>query len=289
MKIVKFSLEQGNKYFGEIDGDRFFIGKRVPYLGNKGLMNITGTPEQKYNRADFHAVFGFWADFIHPTAMAEGGFYHTLNTYDKAYFTFSFLQFAAHVPNGDFVRYFRALLKLQNAAEYFPDLVLHNNRIARVTDTGLVILESDDSTKNLMKYLNPSVSSIEDTEVIQAARFIHWVQNDPEHRQTQIEIGITIFKEKMIEYARPRQYRLDGVDDSICLVIADIRHQGRAKSPEILTALRSSKPLENLLKIGETEYHERLVALKREIKVLTDEGTLGKRKYSTAENDFVKK
>ena len=285
MKIVSFSLEQGNKYFGEINGDRFFIGKRVPYLGNKGLMNITGTPEQKYDRAEFRPAFGFWADFIHPTAMAEGALYHTLNTYDRAHFTFSFLQFAAHVPNGDFVRYFRALLNLQNATEYFPDLTLHKNRISRVTDTGPVILESDTSTTDLMEYLNPSVKSIEDTEVIQAARFIHWVQNDPEHRQTQIEIGITIFKEKMVEYAR--RYRLDGVDDTLCLVIADIRHQGRATSAEILTALRGSKPLKSLLEIGEPEFTNRLTVLRREIKNLTADGTLGKRKYNTAKNDFV--
>ena len=103
MKIVSFSLEQGNKYFGKIDGTRFFIGSRVSFGGSKGLMNLVGTPAQKYNRADFRPVHGFWADFIHPTAMAEGALYHTLNTYDRARFTFSFLQFGAHVPNGDFV------------------------------------------------------------------------------------------------------------------------------------------------------------------------------------------
>ena len=59
MKIVSFSLEAGNKYFGKIDGARFFIGSRVPYEGGKGLMNISGTPAQKYNRADFRGTHGF--------------------------------------------------------------------------------------------------------------------------------------------------------------------------------------------------------------------------------------
>jgi hypothetical protein len=30
MKIVNFSLEQGNKYFGEIDGTRFLSGPAFP-------------------------------------------------------------------------------------------------------------------------------------------------------------------------------------------------------------------------------------------------------------------
>jgi hypothetical protein len=285
MKIVEFSLEQGNKYFGKIDGTRFFIGSRVPFDGGKGLMNLKGTPEQRYNRAEFRDTHGFWADFIHPTAMAEGALYHTLNTYDRAHFTFSFLQYAAHVPNGDFVVYFRALLGLPLAVEYFPDLTLVNGRISRVTDNGTIPLESDTSTAALIDYLNPSRHEIEDTEVVQAAKFVHWAQNDAEHRRAQIEIGIAHFKEKMVSYAN--KYDLDGELDSICLMVADIRHQGRAKSPVIVTALQSSKPLEALLSIGEPKYHERLVTLRKEIKRLTDEGTLGTHVYSLEQRDFV--
>jgi len=285
MKLVNFSLEQGNKYFGKIDGTRFFIGSRVSFDGGKGLMNASGTSAQKYDRAAFRPIFGFWADFIHPTAMAEGALYHTLNTYDRAHFTFSFLQFAAHVPNGDFVVYLRALLTLPLAQEYFPDLVLNNNRVSRVTDDGIVALESDTSTERLLDYLNPSLKEVEDTEVIQAARFVHWAQNDPAHRQTQIEVGIAHFKNKMSHYAI--QYGLDGVNDAVCLVVADIRHQGRAKTPAIISALNTTKPLEALLSLGEPKYHERLAVLRREIKNLTTEGTLGTHKYSTTTNDFV--
>ena len=287
MKIVSFSLEQGNKYFGKIDGTRFFIGSRVPYEGGKGLMNITGTSAQKYNRVDFRGTHGFWADFIHPTAMAEGALYHTLNTYDRAHFTFTFLQYAAHVPNGDFVVYLRALLKLPLASEYFPDLVLKNGRVCRITDYATIPLETDTSTALLLDYLNPTLKEIEDTEVIQAARFIHWAQNDPSHRRTQIDVGIAHFKEKMAVYAR--QYGLDGVEDTICQVITDIRHQGRAKSPAIVSALRSSKPFESLLSLGEPKYHGRIVTLRQEIKKLITEGRFGTHKYSMSKKDFVAK
>jgi hypothetical protein len=285
MIIVEFTLEQGNKYFGKIDGNRFFIGNREPFDGGKGLMNIKGTAAQRYNRDEFREAHGFWADFIHPTAMAEGALYHTLNTYDRARFTFTFLQYAAHVPNGDFVVFFRELLKLPLATEYFPDVALVNNRISRVTDHGTVPLESDSSTSGLMDFLNPSRSQVEDNEVIQAAKFVHWSQNDPLHRQAQIDTGIKHFKQKMVNYANT--FDLDGALDSVCLVIADIRHQGRAKNVVIASALNSSKPLDSLLSIGAQRFPERIATLKREIKKLTDEGTLGTHKYSLAEKDFI--
>jgi ribosomal protein L18E len=171
------------------------------------------------------------------------------------------------------------------AGEYFPDLTIQNNRICRITDSGVVPLESDTSTALLLDYLNPSLKEIEDTEVIQAAKFVYWAQNDPDHRKVQVEVGINHFKKKMLYYAK--LYSLDGIDDTVCLVVADILHQGRAKSPVIAAALQSSNPLESLLKIGEPKYHERLVTLKREIKALTNDGTLGKRKYSANKADFV--
>jgi hypothetical protein len=285
MKVVKFSLEQGNRYFGEIDGVRFLIGRRVAYKGTKGLTNTTGVANQIYDRSQFKGDYGLWADFIHPTAVAEGGFYHTLNTYDRAGFTFGFLQYAAHVPNGDFVQYFRSLLGLTLAAEYFPDLKLENNRITRITDEGALTLESDNSTNGLMDYLNPSSKEVEDTEVIQAAKFVHWADTDPAHRRVQVDLGIRLFKGNMAAYAR--QYGLDRQPDTVCLVVADIRHQGRASSSTIRTALADSDPLAALLELGEPAYHTRLVTLRREINKLIEEKALGQHLYSLAHQDFV--
>jgi hypothetical protein len=285
MKVVSFSLEEGNKYFGKIDGARFFIGSRVPYQDGKGLVNARGTTGQKYHRSQFRERYGFWADFIHPTAMAEGALFHTLNTYDRAFFTFSFLQFAAHVPNGDFVVYLRELLKLPLAAHYFPDLVLVGNRVCRVTDNGPAPLESDTSTAGLCDYLNPTTTEIEDTEVIQAAKFVHWAQHDVLHRQTQIDVGIAHFRRNMVQYAA--RYRLDGAPAPLCLVVADIRHQGRAKSPSIIAALASPKPLDALLSLGAVLYPERVKVLRREINAMIADGTFGSLKYSAAKAEFV--
>lgn len=285
MKIVSFSLEDGNKYFGKIDGSRFYIGSRVSYDGGKGLKNLRGTVAQRYDRSRFRPAYGFWADFIHPTAMAEGALFHTLNTYDIAHFTFSFLQFAAHVPNGDFVVFVRELLKLPLAREYFPDLVLEGRRICRITDRGIEPLESDRSTAPLIDYFNPSRNEVEDTEVIQAAKMVHWAQNDEAHRRIQIEVGVRNCKTSMLGYAR--RYGLDGVDDAVCLMVADIRHQGRAKSPEIISALHAAKPLEALLRIGATSFPQRIQTLRREIRQLQSEGTLGRHRYSIEREDFV--
>lgn len=285
MKVVSFSLEEGSKYYGRIDGKRFFIGSRVPYLGGKGLINLRGSAAQKYDRGQFRDRHGFWADFIHPTAMAEGALFHTLNTYDRAFFTFSFLQFAAHVPDGDFVAYMRALLKLPLAAEYFPDLVLVDERICKVTDNGPEPLESSSSTAGLCDYLNPTIKEIEDTEVIQAAKFVHWAQHDPLNRQAQVEVGIAHFRRNMAQYAA--RYGLDGMPAAICLVVADIRHQGRAKSAAIIAALASSKPLDALLDLGAALYPQRVRVLRREINALLADGTFGTLKYSSAAADFV--
>jgi hypothetical protein len=288
MKLVSFSLEQGSKYYGKIDADRFFIGRRVNgerYGGGNGLMNIVGNPGQRYDREVYRSKYGFWADFIHPTATAEGALFHTLNTYDRARFTFSFLQFAAHVPEGDFVVYLRSLLALPLAVEYFPDLRLVDGHVCRLTDEAMLPLESSISTAPLLDYLNPTAAQVEDTEVIQAAKLIHWVQNDPRHMEVQVQVGIDHFKTKMARYAV--QYELDGASDEVCLVVADIRHQGRAKSAEIRAALARSDQLASLLRIGDPEYRSRLSALKREMNRLREEDRLGKRRYDLAKREFV--
>ena len=140
---------------------------------------------------------------------------------------------------------------------------------------------------DLIDYLNPSTKEVEDTEVIISAKFVHWAINDPLHRRLQVYVGIKHFKENMLNYAV--RYNLDKADDFICLMVCDIRHQGRGKSQEIIAALNTSKPLEALLKIGEPKYHNRLVTLRNEVNKLITGGFLGKKKYSIAKKDFVAK
>jgi len=69
-----------------------------------------------------------FGDFIEPTARCEGQSFITLNTYDRARFTFGFAQFAAHEPDGDFVTWFRDMLGQSEASDYFPDLAVKDGR-----------------------------------------------------------------------------------------------------------------------------------------------------------------
>lgn len=146
-------------------------------------------------------------------------------------------------------------------------------------------LETSSSTAGLLDYLNPTRNEVEDTEVIQSTKFIHWVQNDSLHRDVQVEVGIEFFKSNMAGYAA--QYKLNGAPDTVCAVVADIRHQGRAKSTDIVLALSSPNPLASLLKLGEPKYHGRLLTLKREIDKLVADGTFGHRHYDLASKEFI--
>src|SRR6478672_3369304 len=120
MAILFKISRDGRDFFCQADnGPKYFVGRRVPYEDNIGLYNVfSGSKLQKleFDPSNYQNEFGFWAEFIDPTAQCEGRNFLTLNSYDRAAFTFGFGQFAAHVPNGDFVRYFRGLLQRPEAA-----------------------------------------------------------------------------------------------------------------------------------------------------------------------------
>ena len=72
---------------------KFNIGSKTRYDGNVGLFNTSVTAGIIYKPEDYTTEYGFWAYFIYPTAMAESsGSFKCLNTYDRAQFTFSFMQ-----------------------------------------------------------------------------------------------------------------------------------------------------------------------------------------------------
>jgi len=56
---------------------------------------------------------------------------------------------------------------------------LDKGRIARTTDADHKALETNESRTALMDYLNPADRGVEDIEVIQAAKLIHWADNAP--------------------------------------------------------------------------------------------------------------
>lgn len=282
---VSISVD-GQHYSAQINnGPAFFVGSDVSYQSLRGLMNTTpGT--DIYTPEDYREQFGIWADLIAPTAMCESeGSFHCLNTYDRAAFTFGFMQDAVHEPDENFVLLLRRFLLLKDAQFYFPDLVLQNGHIFQKTPDGTVQLEDDTSSLGLMNYLNPDPDAVGNQEAEIAAKFVHWSENNPENRATQVAFTIEQQRQKYASYAR--RYDLDGAKDSVCIVVADIRHHGRAKSSVIEQALKASDPLTALLDIGSSAYASRIETLRQEIGKMTTAGILGKHVYSLVKQDFV--
>ncbi|OFY65765.1 MAG: hypothetical protein A3H98_10480 [Bacteroidetes bacterium RIFCSPLOWO2_02_FULL_36_8] len=269
---------------------KFVIGYSTMYQGNTGLFNTTVDSQKVYKPADYESRFGFWSYFIYPTAKAESkGSFSCLNTYDRAKFTFSFMQYAAHVPNGDFVKFLKNLLTLPNAGAYFPKLIIKESRIFYKDQNGtLSRLEDDNSTMPLMNYFNPSLSEIERQELICSARMVHWATNDPEHRRVQVETAIEHFKKNMVEY--DKRFELNQIPAKVCQLVCDIRHQGRAKNDRIAAALNTGGDFEvayrNLLTIGDTNYAERIKTIDSTISELQAKGLFSK-KYNASDNSFI--
>ena len=289
MAILFKIIRSGNDFSCSADGGpAFFVGRRVPYEGNIGLYNIfAGTKIEKLNYAasDFAGGHGFWSLFIEPTAICEGRNFLALNTYDSARFTFGFGQFAAHVPQGDFVRYFRAMLSLPNAADYFPHLAVISGHVCKTDGPAPAPLETDTSTKDLMDYLNPDSSEVQDAEVVAAAKLIHWTSQAPAARDVQVGQMISTYKGFM--QRADSRVGIDGRPASQCAVIADILHHGRGGRmtwPLIDAALKSSKPFEALVAIGAPKWDSRKKKLKDAINARPP---FAAKKWSRASGDFV--
>ncbi len=181
--LFKLSRDGNNYYAAPFGKPRFLVGKRTTYQDNVGLYNLAKVAGTLYQPEDYVAQYGNWAHFIAPTAACESnGSFFCLNTYDRAKFTFGFMQYAAHVPNGDFVQFFRRLLAQPGALEYFPDLQVINNRIFLYRNGQMIQLENNQTTQPLMDYFNPSLSEVEDAEILNAARLIHWATESAAHR-----------------------------------------------------------------------------------------------------------
>jgi peptidoglycan hydrolase-like protein with peptidoglycan-binding domain len=288
--MVTTRFENGRWFASIDDGSPFFVGRRVSYGSRFGLSNLNLRTGPVYKAEDYLQELGHWAWMVDPTALAESaGYFNCINTYDRARFTFGFYQMAAHTANSNFVSLLRRLLELPQATYYYPDLKLADGRVTRMTEAGAIPLETASSTTALMDYLNPSDREVEEIEVVQAAKLIHWATNDPLHRQAQVEVTAHKLRQGMKEYAR--KYALHGRLDSVCLMVADIRHQGRASSSEIIGALATQgndqRALEQLLEIGTQSYGERIATLKQRIRTLTREGILGRRRYDEQQGEFV--
>lgn len=289
---INFSIERkGRKFSARADGKApFFVGYQTQYTDKsskedfEGLYNVPSRelPELVYDATQGREVHGFWADFIVPTALCEGGNFLTLNTYDRARFTWGFGQFGAHVPDGDFIHFFRDMLGRPEAPDYFPNLVVNDGRISKMTGGRSEPLEDKHSTLPLMNFLNPSTAALEDAEVVAAAKLIHWTTEEAGARELQVLHMTGVFKRLMKE--ADMRLGLDGLGADVCCVVCDIRHQGRAKYTAMQTALQAKRPLEELLKLGSIAYPERIKTLRA---ALADAGAIfvGKR-FSRSTGEF---
>lgn len=266
---IGFAIERKGRVFqASADGGAaFFVGRQTSYHDRsanqdfEGLYNVPSKelPKLVYASDAGRDQFAFWADFIEPTAKCEGGNYLTLNTYDRARFTWGFGQFGAHVPDGDFVLFFRDLLGRPEATDYFANLAVKGGRIVKIKSGQATPLESATTTQPLMDYLNPTSAAIEDAEVIAAAKLIHWTTHIKAAQQLQVQHMIGTFKRLMRE--ADTRLNLDRRPADVCCVICDIRHQGRAKYAAMQSALASANPLAALLKLGSISYPERVKTL----------------------------
>lgn len=277
MAIYFKLFRSGNVVRASADNaEAFFVGKVTQYTDKKSGEDYTGIynvpskllPALIYQAQDFEAVHGYWAQLIQPTARCEGGNFLTLNTYDRARFTFGFGQFAAHVPDGDFVLFFRDLLTRPEASDYFPGLELHQGRIVKRAGETLIPLETSTSTAGLMNLLNPTASSLEDEEQIAGAKFIHWTTNHPAAQALQVAHMVATFKRLMRN--ADTKLNLNGRSAEIAVIVCDILHQGRAKYPAMQQALLAAKPVEALLQLGAVAYPERLKTLRLSLKQAGD-------------------
>lgn len=279
-------VRDGSQFSSRADGGpKFAIGTQVHFQSNIGLANDNFAlgKQFSYKADDFRQELGFWADFIEPTAICEGLSFLTLNTYDRARFTFGFAQFAAHVPDGDFVTWLRAMLNEPDVNDYFPDLGLENGRIVKHGATGTIPLETKDTTQPLMDYLNPSLTAVEDDEVIAAAKFIHWTMNHPNTQRLQVKQMVAT-GHAILRRADTR-LGLDNVAGDLCCIVMDILHQGRGTFGEMLQALRANDPFKALLSVGSVAEPTRVNTLRKELNARRQ--AFAAKRWSSAQKEFV--
>lgn len=294
---VHFEIVRDGRHFsvrGD-DGNSFAIGSKVRYRNKKsgverfGLSNDAGlfgsaeASKQLYAASDYAGVYPYWADFIEPTAICEGRSFISLNTYDRARFTFGFGQFAAHVPEGDFIRWFRDMLQRPEAEDYFPNLEVDGGRIVKVEETSRVPLETAATTEPLQRYLNPTLDEVEDAEVVAAAKLIHWTGRHDGARLLQVQHMVHTARALVRE--ADRRLGLDGVGGDLCCIVMDVRHQGRAGFDDLQAALKAAKPFEALLQVGGDGEPERVANLKQAL--APRRAGLRRKSWSRAAADFV--
>ncbi|CEJ14762.1 N-acetylmuramoyl-L-alanine amidase CwlH precursor [bacterium YEK0313] len=279
-------------------GLSFIVGSSTSYTDDmnrvglfQGSTAITDSLRfGSYKAVDFAAAFGQWAHFIEPTLTAESGArFATINTYDRAAFTFGAPQLAAHTPEANFILYLRALLDLPDADKHFPELSLRTNASGRRTvhlanGHGPVDLEEvtvvlrpngrrEPQLARLMAYLNGSPTEVDANELSAAARLMNWLRTDAKAKELQIGVFIDGAK-ALLKTAKTKVSGFDGSDWRTALWIMDIRHQGRASYDELSAAMASAAPEKALRKLGLARFKERIRTVEAAVERMAASGVM---------------
>ena len=300
---IPFELTRnGKKWYAQAKSipnePKFYVGRTVSQTTKKywGIyQKATEYYGTKFYGNDYADTIDHWANLLHVTGFCESGnFFNLINTYDRAKFTFGFYQLAAHTPHDNLILLFREAMKLGRAKEYFPELKMIDGELHRINHDGATTnLETVMNTgpngrpqlQLFMNYMNPRRKKIDEQEVLQCARLMHWMTNDKFFRDAYVAVSNEILQKK-ISRRYHVWYDLHGQSDIICALIADIHHQGRAKKSRVRAALNSTNPRKRLIDIN-SNYLSRNKSLKEIIDNLESSGILGQKTYDAANNEFV--
>jgi hypothetical protein len=306
-KLEKVGKRKVFKWYATVDDaadSRFSYAFEIPRPNSKNKRGLTFEREVNdyglsYDPKEYATKpeHGHWANIISPIAQCETrGYFNAVNTYDRAFFSFGFVQMTVEHANVQFISTLRMLLAEPKAADYFPELTLREVKgekyiHLKVAEGKYVQLETKTNAKKLQQYLNPTPAAVEQEEAERAARFAHWATNDQSHRDIQVRSIIENLKQSMKKHWAD-WYGLDGRPDTVCVVVCDIHHQGRAKKNTVKDVFKkeggdNDKLYAALLQVGRKDTKDRREKLNEEIKKMVAVGTLGKKKYSKASNDFV--
>ncbi len=244
-----------------------------------------------FDVAAHYPMIDQWAYLLDVTAACESkGRMNLINTYDRARFTFGFYQLAAHTPRDNLILYFRAALENAEFRKLFPDLELRGGRVFRKSGDDLEAETFDPATGEqqllaFMTYLNPGRTTIDQQEVLQAARMVWWANENPAANALQAQVASQILQKKFSQRYE-KWYGLNGRSDVVCAIVADIHHQGRGGRTAVKAALARPDAETALLAIGADKYPERIATLRARLKTWRDAGKMGDKAYDAASNEF---
>lgn len=286
--------QRGNKWFAQevSDAKPFIVGYTVPFSDgdgdHRGLSQTkvaNQLPQLMYNRHQAATTIGLWAHFAWPTIMGESAGRHlTVNTYDRARFTFGFYQLAAHTPNDNLILLFRELLSQPEAEDYFPDLTLRNGVVHQMLPGGSLASLETVTTVNrpngkiekqilgFMNYLNPDTANAGEREALNAAKLMHWLMNHQSAVDASVRVSMQIMRRKV--KSASSKYGLAGQRPELAIWVSDIIHQSRG-GPETIKAALKAKTFETkldaLFQIGAPDYESRRKLVRKNIETLISE------------------